>query len=427
MRMLVIGSGAREHAIVWKLAQSSLVREVFVVSTALANAGISLDNDKFHPYILTKEDTIKESADFADFIDASLTIVGPEVPLANGIVDYFKKRGLPILGPTKASSQLESSKIFAKRFMRRHGIPTPVYSDFSCIHEALETVGVLDPESYVIKADGLAAGKGVVIPKTKKEASDTVRAMMSEDLFGDAGKKIILEDRLQGTEASLMVLSDGKDFIPFESARDYKRALDGDKGLNTGGMGAFSPNPAMQGRILEKTLDEIVMPTLSGMKSEGNPFVGFLYFGLMIDGDDINVIEYNVRLGDPETQPILMRLESDFASMCLKAENGTLGDFGDVQWSSDAAVGVVLASDGYPGKYKIGRLIEGLENVRGVRVFHAGTARTLIDGDIVTNGGRVLTVAGTASTRRKAREKVYRQIDKISWDGEFHRKDIARD
>ena len=417
MKVLVVGSGGREHAIVWKLSQSRLVDKIYCTP---GNAGISG----------MAECIDVDSADFSALVDfvryewVDLTIVGPEDPLSRGIVDAFEKEGRRILGPSKAAAQLESSKVFSKEFMKRHRIPTAEYKVFSSYIHAEDHVR-MKGAPIVIKADGLAAGKGVIVASTVDEAIDALRLIMKDKAFGDAGSRAIVEECLKGEEASFMVFTDGKTIVPMVSSQDHKRVFDEDKGPNTGGMGAYSPAPVITRELESVVMDTIMRPTIDGLKSEGIKYKGILYAGLMIDNGKPSVLEFNCRLGDPETQPILARLDTDLMDISMAIADEKLSDI-EIQWKKDASVCVVLASGGYPGKYEKGKIISGLDNagkMDDVVVFHAGTAFN--NNEIVTNGGRVLGVTALGGDIKAAKEKAYEAINKIHFDGMHYRKDIA--
>lgn len=417
MKVLVIGSGGREHAIVWKVAQSKQVDKIYCVT---GNAGIAeiaecIDVDMLNFDALL--DLVKY-----EWID--LTIVGPEEPLARGIVDAFEKEGRRIIGPTKVAAQLESSKVFAKEFMKRHRIPTAEYKVFTSYIHAEDYVR-MKGAPVVIKADGLAAGKGVIVAYTVDEAIDALRLIMKDMAFGEAGNKVVVEEYLKGEEASFMVFTDGKTIVPMVSSQDHKRVFDNDKGPNTGGMGAYSPAPVITKEIESVVMDTIMRPTIEGLRSEGIKYKGILYAGLMIDNGQPNVLEFNCRLGDPETQPVLSRLNTDLVDVFMSITDERLSG-ADIQWKKEASVCVVLASGGYPGKYEKGKIISGLDEVKamdGVEIFHAGTAFN--NNQIVTNGGRVLGVTALGRDIKDARDKAYEAIKKIHFEGMHYRKDIA--
>ena len=419
MNVLVVGSGGREHALAWRAAQSAGVETVFV---APGNAGTATEKNLQNVAI-----NVGDFAALADFAEANavgLTIVGPEQPLVDGIVDYFVQRGLAIFGPSKGASQLEGSKAFTKDFLQRHNIPTADYQNFTDIDQALaylQKVGA----PIVIKADGLAAGKGVIVAMTLEEAEEAVRDMLAGNAFGEAGHRVVIEEFLDGEEASFIVMVDGKNVLPMATSQDHKRVGDGDTGLNTGGMGAYSPAPVVDETVFQRVMDEVINPTVGGMASEGNDYTGFLYAGLMIMADGTpKVIEYNCRFGDPETQPIMLRLKSDLVAHCQAALNGTL-DSEQADWESRPAVGIVLAAGGYPGSYAKGEVINGLSTEQGAdaKVFHAGTA--LSDGQVVTSGGRVLCATALGGKVADAQQAAYRLADTIHFKDVYKRTDIA--
>ena len=419
MNILIIGSGGREHALAWKAAQSPQVEKVFV---APGNAGTLLDN-KLANVSLDMLD-FSRLADFAEANDVGLTIVGPEVPLVAGIVDFFKERKLPCFGPTKGAAQLEGSKAFTKDFLARHKIPTAEYQNFTEVEPALAYLREKGAP-IVVKADGLAAGKGVIVAETLAQAEDAVRDMLSGNAFGDAGCRVVIEEFLAGEEASFIVMVDGKNILAMATSQDHKRVGDGDTGPNTGGMGAYSPAPVVTQAVHDRVMQEIIRPTVDGMAAEGNDYTGFLYAGLMIDASGApKVIEYNCRFGDPETQPIMLRLQSDLVELCLAALKGDL-DKVTAEWDERASIGVVLAAGGYPGNYNKGDVISGLptEEVNGEKVFHAGTTNK--DGMVVTSGGRVLCATALGKTVSEAQQRAYELAAKIQWDGAFYRKDIG--
>ena len=419
MNVLIIGSGGREHALAWKAAQSPQVEKVFV---APGNAGTLLDN-KLANVSLDILD-FSRLADFAEANDVGLTIVGPEVPLVAGIVDFFKERNLPCFGPTKGAAQLEGSKAFTKDFLARHKIPTAEYQNFTEVEPALAYLREKGAP-IVVKADGLAAGKGVIVAETLAQAEDAVRDMLSGNAFGDAGCRVVIEEFLAGEEASFIVMVDGKNILAMATSQDHKRVGDGDTGPNTGGMGAYSPAPVVTQAVHDRVMQEIIRPTVDGMAAEGNDYTGFLYAGLMIDASGApKVIEYNCRFGDPETQPIMLRLQSDLVELCLAALKGDLDKVG-AEWDERASIGVVLAAGGYPGNYNKGDVISGLptEEVNGEKVFHAGTTNK--DGMVVTSGGRVLCATALGKTVSEAQQRAYELAAKIQWDGVFYRKDIG--
>jgi phosphoribosylamine--glycine ligase len=419
MKLLVIGSGGREHALAWRLAQSAKVSRVYV---APGNAGTAREDGLYNVPI----EKIPELVAFARREDIHATVVGPEGPLAAGVVDAFREAGLRIFGPTKAAAQLESSKDFAKRFMARHGIPTAKYDTFTdagAAHAYVDANGA----PIVIKADGLAAGKGVVVAMTLPEAHEAVDMMLAGNKLGDAGHRVVIEEFMDGEEASFIVMVDGKNVLPFASSQDHKRIFDGDRGPNTGGMGAYSPAPVVTPEVHNRAMKEVIMPTVRGMAADGIPYSGFLYAGLMIGKDGApRVVEFNCRLGDPETQPIFMRLKSDFAKIVDHAIDGTL-DRAEAEWDRRAALGVVLAAAGYPDTPRKGDEITGLaREAEDVHVFHAGTAfANGKDGPVVTNGGRVLCVTALGDKVKFAAERAYQVAEKIQFAGRQMRRDIG--
>ena len=419
MKILVIGSGGREHALAWKIAQSPRVSDVFV---APGNAGTSLEPKCTN--VALKVTDIDGLLAFVRDNDVALTVVGPEVPLVAGIVDRFNDAGLRIFGPTAAAAQLEGSKAFAKDFLARHQIPTAHYAVHTDLADAIAYVekhGV----PIVIKADGLAAGKGVVIPTTLEEARETLTDMLSGNAFGDAGSRVVIEEFLDGEEASFIVMSDGKFALEMATSQDHKRVGDGDTGPNTGGMGAYSPAPVVTPEVHERVMREIINPTLQGMIADGVPFTGFLYAGLMIDSSGLpKVIEFNVRFGDPETQPVLMRLQSDIVDLIDAALDGQLS-LAQADWDPRAALGVVMASKPYPETPISGDVIGGLSgDIESTKVFHAGTALNDAS-EVVSAGGRVLCVVGLGDTIEEGQAAAYERVATINWANEFHRSDIG--
>jgi phosphoribosylamine--glycine ligase len=419
MNVLVIGSGGREHALAWKAAQSPEVETVFV---APGNAGTAHEAKLKNVAIGVSDQSAL--IDFAKANQIALTIVGPEVPLVEGIVDAFQLAGLKVFGPTQAAAQLEGSKAFTKDFLARHQIPTADYANFTEIEPALAYLHEKGAP-IVIKADGLAAGKGVIVAMTLAEAEAAVRDMLAGNAFGDAGHRVVIEEFLDGEEASFIVMVDGTHVLPMATSQDHKRVGDGDTGPNTGGMGAYSPAPVVTPQIHDRIMAEVIMPTVRGMAAEGNTYVGFLYAGLMIAADGTpKVIEYNCRFGDPETQPIMLRMKSDLVTLCLAAIDGQLNQH-EAEYDQRAAVGVVIAAGGYPGDYAKGAPISGLptSETDGEKVFHAGTAE--IDGKIVSAGGRVLCATALGDTVTEAQQRAYALAKQIHWDGCFYRSDIA--
>ena len=419
MQVLVIGSGGREHALAWKAAQCKGVTKVFV---APGNAGTA--NEGMLENIDIPVSDIPGLVKFAQDNAVELTIVGPEQPLVDGVVDAFTAANLPCFGPTKAAAQLEGSKAFTKDFLARHNIPTAEYQNFTEIEPALAYVREKGAP-IVVKADGLAAGKGVIVAMSLTEAEDAIKDMLAGNAFGEAGSRVVIEEFLDGEEASFIVLVDGKNIASFATSQDHKRVGDGDTGLNTGGMGAYSPAPVVTKAIHDRIMQEVIIPTVEGMAAEGNDYTGFLYAGLMIMADGTpKVIEYNCRFGDPETQPIMMRLQSDLVGLCLKATQGDLANT-VIKFDERPAVGIVLAAGGYPGDYKKGLVISGLGRGESsdAKVFHAGTS-VAAEG-IVTAGGRVLCATAMGNSVTEAQRAAYKLAGNISWDGMFHRNDIA--
>ena len=419
MNILVIGSGGREHALAWKAAQSSDVDTVYV---APGNAGTALEAKLEN--IEIGVDEFEKLAVFAESNNVGLTIVGPEAPLVDGIVDYFASRGLACFGPSKGAAQLEGSKAFTKDFLQRHSIPTAEYQNFTEVEPALTYLREKGAP-IVVKADGLAAGKGVIVAETLAQAEEAVKDMLSGNAFGDAGCRVVIEEFLDGEEASFIVIADGDNVLPMATSQDHKRVGEGDTGPNTGGMGAYSPAPVVTADIHQRIMNEVIQPTVAGMKKEGNEYTGFLYAGLMIMADGTpKVIEYNCRFGDPETQPIMMRLKSDLLELCSAALDKNL-DTHKAEWNKRPAMGVVLAAGGYPADYPKGDLISGLDgsDSETAKIFHAGTKNT--DDGIVTNGGRVLCATALGDTVSEAQSNAYQLADKISWNGMFMRRDIG--
>ena len=418
MKILLIGSGGREHALAWKMARSPRVQKVFV---APGNGGTA--NQKHEGIENLPISDLQELADFAKREQIAFTVVGPEAPLAAGIVDVFRNHGLRIFGPTQLAAQLESSKDFSKAFMKRHGIPTADYQTFS---NASEAHNYIDQKGapIVIKADGLAAGKGVVVAMSLPEAHMAVDMMLSDNKLGNAGARVVIEEFLIGEEASFIVLVDGKNVVPLATSQDHKRLHDGDQGPNTGGMGAYSPAPVVTPEIHARAMREVIMPTILGMKADGIPYTGFLYAGLMINPDGrIKTLEFNCRMGDPETQPIMARLESDLVDALDKAIDGKLDEV-ELKWDRRIALGVVLAAHQYPDTPRSGDRISGIPAPTNDQiVFHAGTK--LHDGNLLTSGGRVLCVVGLADTVKAAQQKAYSAVEQIHFDGMQYRKDIG--
>ncbi|MDE1335080.1 phosphoribosylamine--glycine ligase [Vibrio aestuarianus] len=420
MRVLIIGSGGREHALGWKVAQNSQVETIFI---APGNAGTALE-PKLENVNIGVE-SISELVEFAKQKQIELTIVGPEVPLVLGVVDAFREARLPIFGPTQAAAQLEGSKAFTKDFLARHQIPTGAYANFTEIDPALAYVRE-QGAPIVVKADGLAAGKGVIVAMTLQEAEDAIKDMLAGNAFGNAGSRVVIEEFLDGEEASFIVMVDGENVLPMATSQDHKRVGDKDTGPNTGGMGAYSPAPVVTAEIHDRVMQEVIYPTVRGMAAEGNPYTGFLYAGLMIDAAGTpKVIEYNCRFGDPETQPIMMRMQSDLVELCLAAIDGKLDQM-ESKWDPRASIGIVLAAGGYPADYAKGDVISGLpqQEVEGEKIFHAGTTNNDA-GDVVTNGGRVLCATALGNSVSEAQQRAYALTKQVSWNGMFYRNDIG--
>ena len=418
MNVLIIGSGGREHALAWKVAQDERVEKVFV---APGNAGTAIEAkcENVAIDVLDLDQLVAFAKD-----NVSLTIVGPEAPLVAGVVDRFREHGLPCFGPTAGAAQLEGSKAFTKDFLARHQIPTAEYQNFTEIEPALAYLREKGAP-IVIKADGLAAGKGVIVAMTLDEAEAAVRDMLAGNAFGEAGSRVVIEEFLDGEEASFIVMVDGEHVLPMATSQDHKRVGDGDTGPNTGGMGAYSPAPVVTSDVHQRVMDQVIWPTVRGMAAEGNVYTGFLYAGLMIDeAGNPKVIEFNCRFGDPETQPIMLRLQSSLVELIEAANAGTL-DKVDAKWDPRCSLGVVLAAGGYPADYAKGDVIQGLDVAisDSGKVFHAGTA--LKDGQVTTSGGRVLCATALGNSVREAQQGAYRLAEQISWNGCFYRKDIG--
>jgi len=419
VNVLIIGSGGREHALAWKVAQSPRVSRVYV---APGNAGTHLEPGVENVAIDPMD--FPALADFAVRQAVALTIVGPEAPLVGGVVDYFQERGLRCFGPRRGAAQLEGSKAFTKDFLARHHIPTAAYGNFTELEPALAYLRERGAP-IVVKADGLAAGKGVIVAETLAEAEAAVTDMLAGNAFGEAGCRVVIEEFLTGEEASFIVMVDGEHVLPMATSQDHKRIGEGDTGPNTGGMGAYSPAPVVDEVVHRRIMEQVILPTVRGMAAEGNPYTGFLYAGLMISPDgQPRVIEYNCRFGDPETQPIMLRLQSDLVELCNHALDGSL-DRARADWDPRCAIGVVLAAAGYPGSYAKGSPVRGLDapQPETVKVFHAGTASR--DGEVVTSGGRVLCVTALGDDIAAARTTCYEAVDRIHWDGMVLRRDIG--
>ncbi len=418
MKILVIGGGGREHALAWKAAQNSNVETVFV---APGNAGTARE-DKLQNVAIGAED-VPALVEFAKENAIDLTIVGPEAPLVIGVVDTFQAQGLKIFGPTEGAAQLEGSKAFTKDFLARHDIPTADYQNFTEIDPAIAYVREKGAP-IVVKADGLAAGKGVIVAMTLEEAEAAIKDMLAGNAFGEAGSRVVIEEFLTGEEASFIVMVDGKHVVPMATSQDHKRAYNGDEGPNTGGMGAYSPAPVVTDEVYKRIMDEVIYPTVEGMAKEGHPYTGFLYAGLMIAEDGTpKVIEYNCRFGDPETQPIMMRMQSDMVELCLAAIEGELAGK-EAKFDPRPAVGVVLAAGGYPGSYNKGDVITGIPAATAdSKTFHAGTKDS--DDNVVTAGGRVLCATAMGSSVTEAQKLAYEAVNQIKWEGVEFRTDIA--
>ncbi|MCK5524229.1 MAG: phosphoribosylamine--glycine ligase [Thiomargarita sp.] len=417
MKILIIGNGGREHALAWKSAESEKVTKVFV---APGNAGTAQETKLENVPIQATD--IKALIQFAQENAVDLTIVGPEAPLVAGIVDEFQRVGLRCFGPTQAAAQLEGSKVFTKDFLKRHNIPTADYASFTDVEKAIAYIRQIGVP-IVVKADGLAAGKGVIIAQTEEEAIQAVQDMLKGNAFGEAGHRVIIEAFLQGEEASFICIVDGEHILPLATSQDHKPRDEGDKGPNTGGMGAYSPAPVVTPEVHARIMAEIIKPTVRGMAAEGNSYTGFLYAGLMIDAEgNPKVLEYNCRFGDPEAQPILLRLRSDLVELCMAALDKRLYQV-EALWDSRTALGVVLAAGGYPKFYEKGFVIKGLKKEGPGKIFHAGTLEK--EGQIVTAGGRVLCACALGDTVRDAQSQAYARVKEIHWDGMYYRSDIG--
>ena len=425
MKVLVVGNGGREHAIAWKISQSPRADRVFV---APGNAGTAKDVEN----IEIAADNITELVAFAKQNEIGLTVVGPEIPLCNGIVDAFEDAGLKVFGPSRAAAQLEGSKVFCKNVLRAADVPTADFQEFHSAEPAERFINERYSETpddcpVVIKADGLAAGKGAIVCSTRDEALEAIDIIARQKQFGDAGNKMIIEDRLQGIEASILAITDGQTILTLPPAEDHKRAHDGDTGPNTGGMGAYCPTPSIDDKTLRWVESNVLVQTVHVMKRKRNPFRGILYAGMMMTPQGPKVLEYNVRFGDPECQPLLMRLKTDFLNLLEATVDRRLSEIGALQWDERPSVCVVMASDGYPGKYEKGKIIRGLEEaaaIEDVKVFHAGT-RLDDEQNVVTNGGRVLGVTALGDSVATAKLQAYKAIKCIRWDGAWCRKDIS--
>jgi len=419
MKILIIGGGGREHALAWRCARSAQIETVYV---APGNAGTAIE-DRLENVAIDVMD-FPALAQFAQSNDVALTIVGPEAPLVDGVVDYFKDRNLACFGPDSRASQLEGSKAFTKDFLARHNIPTAAYETFTDAEAAVQYIES-NGAPIVIKADGLAAGKGVIVAQTESEAIAAVEDMLSGNKFGDAGHRVVIEDFLVGEEASFIAMVDGRNVLPMATSQDHKARDNGDKGPNTGGMGAYSPAPVVTDAVYQRIMDEVILPTVQGMAADGNPYTGFLYAGLMIAPDGApSVVEFNCRFGDPEAQPVMMRLQSDLPELCLAALAGKLAQQ-NAEWDTRCAVGVGLAAGGYPDSYNKGDVISGLDTNQddSRKIFHAGTR--LDNGNVVTNGGRVLCATALGDTVSAAQASAYELVQQIDWDKVYFRTDIA--
>ncbi len=419
MKILVVGSGGREHVLVWKLSQSPLVEKVYC---APGNAGTAQDAENLN----IPADDIMRLAKFAKDNQIDLTVVGPEAPLVAGIVDEFRRQGLNVFGPTAAAARLEGSKVFTKKLLRRANIPTANFAVFSRMPEAMQYLEDCEEQPLVVKADGLAAGKGVFVCANRAEARTAVKSVLQDRTFGEAGSQVVIEECLVGHEASILALVDGDTIVPLDVAQDHKRAWDHDRGPNTGGMGAYCPAPLVTTAIMDDIIRRILIPTIHTMKVEGCPFSGVLYAGIMLTAYGPKVLEYNVRFGDPEAQPVLMRLRSDLAHVLLLAATGRLTELESLDWDPRPAVCVVMASEGYPGDYVKGRAISGLQDADALpdtKVFHAGTA--IKNGEVVNAGGRVLGVTALGDTIAAAKQNAYAAVQKIQWQGGWCRSDIS--
>jgi phosphoribosylamine--glycine ligase len=419
MNILVIGSGGREHSLAWKAAQSDSAEMVFV---APGNAGTALEGNLQNVDLDPMD--FEALAEFASSNNIGLTIVGPEAPLVEGIVDFFNAKGLPCFGPSAKAAQLEGSKAFSKDFLSRHSIPTAAYKSFTDVGPAIDYIKT-NGAPIVVKADGLAAGKGVIVATTEAEAIAAVEDMLAGNKFGDAGNRVVIEEFLVGEEASFIAIVDGSNVLPMATSQDHKARDDGDLGPNTGGMGAYSPAPVVSAAIHQKIMDQVIIPTVKGMAADGNDYKGFLYAGLMITPTgDIAVVEFNCRFGDPEAQPVMMRLNSDLCELCLATIAGTL-DTQTVDWDPRTAVGVVMAAGGYPNSYNKGDVISGLAGTgsKDLKIFHAGTVKS--KGEVVTNGGRILCAVALGETVSKAQASAYKLVNTVSWKDVYFRKDIA--
>jgi phosphoribosylamine--glycine ligase len=419
MKILVVGSGGREHALVWKLSQSPLVEKVYC---APGNAGTAIDAENLN----IAADDVHRLVKFARDNRIDLTVVGPEAPLVAGLADEMRRQKLAVFGPSASASRLEGSKVFTKKLLRRANIPTASFAVFSRMPEAMQYLEDCEEQPLVVKADGLAAGKGVFVCASRAEARAAVRSILQERAFGDAGSQVVIEECLVGQEASVLAIVDGDTIVPLDVAQDHKRAYDQDRGPNTGGMGAYCPAPIVTPEIMDEIVRRILIPTIHTMKVEDCPFSGVLYAGIMLTSNGPKVLEYNVRFGDPEAQPVLMRLKTDLAHVLLLAATGRLSELESLEWDPRPAVCVVMASEGYPGEYTKGHAISGIDDanaVPAVKVFHAGTS--LKNGAVVNTGGRVLGVTALGDTIAEAKQTAYAAVDRIHWQGGWCRRDIS--
>ncbi len=419
MKILVVGSGGREHALVWKLSQSPRVKKIYC---APGNAGTGVEAENLN----IPADDIHRLVKFAREYKIDLTIVGPEAPLVAGLCDDLRRHGLAVFGPSAAAARLEGSKVFTKKLLRKANIPTAAFSVFSRMPEAMQYLDECEEQAMVVKADGLAAGKGVFACANLAEARAAVRSILQDRAFGDAGSQVVIEECLVGQEASILAIVDGDTIVPLDVAQDHKRAFNNDKGPNTGGMGAYCPAPVVTPEIMDDIVRRILIPTIHTMKVEGSPFSGVLYAGIMLTAHGPKVLEYNVRFGDPEAQPVLMRLKTDLAELLMLAATGRLSELQSLDWDPRPAICVVMASEGYPGDYTKGHTITGIDaadQVPGVKVFHAGT--TTKYGEVVNAGGRVLGVTALGDTLADAKKAAYTAVDKIAWQGGWCRTDIS--
>ncbi len=419
MKILVVGSGGREHALVWKLSQSPLVTKVYC---APGNAGTALDAENVN---IPGED-VHRIVKFVKDNSIDLTVVGPEAPLVAGLADELRRNKLAVFGPSAAAARLEGSKVFTKKLLKKANIPTAAFSVFSRMPEAMQYLDDCEEQPLVVKADGLAAGKGVFVCANIAEAKAAVKSIIQDRAFGDAGSQIVIEECLEGQEASILAIVDGDTIVPLDVAQDHKRAYDGDKGPNTGGMGAYCPAPLVTTEIMDEIVRRVLIPTVHHMKLEGCPFSGVLYAGIMLTSSGPKVLEFNVRFGDPEAQPVLMRMKTDLAHVLMLAATGRLAELEGIDWDPRPAVCVVMASEGYPGNYVKGHAIHGLNEANAVpnaKVFHAGT--TLKNDEVLNTGGRVLGVTALGETLADAKRTAYEAVDKISWPGGWCRRDIS--